>query len=169
MFEPHYPPINPAFIQLGYVTNDLDRARAAFKETMGVHDFFIWENAPVHVQLYGKPASSVLNLGFAWAADTMIELIMPVSGATDVYMPGIEGPGFGLKLHHIGMGVDGTEADFDAKLNGEVARGHELVNVSRASMGSYTLLDGRKTFGHYLEYLWNNAQGLEFFAKIPRF
>jgi hypothetical protein len=162
-------PINPAFVQLGYVTNDLDRARAAFAETMGVHDFFVWNNAPVHMQLYGEPASSVLNLGFAWSADTMIELIMPVSGAVDVYLPGIEGPDFALKLHHIGQGVDGTEADFDARLNAEVARGHPLVNVSRASMGSYTLLDSRKTSGLYMEYLWNNADGLKFFAEIPRF
>jgi hypothetical protein len=163
------PPINPAFVQLGYVTNDIDRARTKFAETMGVHDFFIWSNAPVHMQLYGKPASSVLNLGFAWSGDTMIELIMPVSGTTDVYMPGIDGPDVALKLHHIGQGVDGTEADFQAKLNAEVARGHSLVNVSRASMGSYTLLDSRKTFGLYMEYLWNNADGLKFFAEIPRF
>jgi len=140
-----------------------------FAETMGVHDFFIWNNAPVHMELYGRPATAELNLGFAWSADTMIELIMPVSGSIDVYLPGIEGPDFGLKLHHIGLGVDGTEADFDAKLDAEVARGHPLVNVSRASMGSYTLLDGPKTYGHYIEYLWNNAGGLEFFSKIPRF
>jgi hypothetical protein len=161
--------INPAFVQLGYVTNDLNQARKVFAETMGVHDFFIWTNATVHMELYGRSASAELNLGFAWSADTMIELIMPVSGSVDVYLPGIDGPDFGLKLHHIGLGVDGTEADFDAKLNAEVARGHPLVNVSRASMGSYTLLDARKTYGHYIEYLWNNAGGLEFFSKIPRF
>jgi hypothetical protein len=163
------PPINPAFVQLGYVTNDLDHARKTFAETMAVHDFFIWNNAPVHMELYGKPATAELNLGFAWLADTMIELIMPVSGSTEVYMPGIEGPDFGLKLHHIGMGVDGAEADFDARLNAEVALGHPLVNVSRAAMGSYCLLDGRKTFGHYIEYLWNNDGGLKFFSEIPRF
>jgi hypothetical protein len=161
-------PINPAFVQLGYVTNDLDRARKVFAETMAVPDFFVWNNAPVHMTLYGQPATAELNLGFAWLAETMIELIMPVSGAVDVYMPGIEGPEFGLKLHHIGMGIAGTEADFDARLEGEVALGHPLVNVSRAGMGSYCLLDGRKTFGHYLEYLWNNADGLKFFANIPR-
>ncbi|MDB5396729.1 MAG: hypothetical protein JWM91_4235 [Rhodospirillales bacterium] len=161
-------PINPAFVQLGYVTNDLEQACATFKEMKAVPDFFIWNNVPVHMELYGRPATAELNLGFAWASDTMIELIMPVSGAADVYMPGIEGPDFGLKLHHIGYGVDGSEADFDAKLQMEVARGHPLVNVSRAAMGSYSLLDGRKTFGHYIEYLWNNAEGLDFFAKIPR-
>ncbi len=163
-----HPPINPAFVQLGYVTNDLEQACAAFKKAKVVPDFFVWNKAPVHMQLYGKPATAELNLGFAWVGDTMIELIMPVSGSTEVYMPGIEGPGFGLKLHHIGYGVAGTEADFDAKLDMEIALGHPLVNVSRASMGSYSLLDGRKTFGHYIEYLWNNADGLEFFARIPR-
>ncbi len=161
-------PINPAFVQLGYVTNDLERACAVFAETKGVPDFHIWNDAHVHMELYGKPATATLNLGFAWLADTMIELIMPVSGSTEVYMPGIEGPEFGLKLHHIGMGIDGTEADFDARLEAEIARGYPLVNISRASMGSYTLLDARKTFGHYIEYLWNNEGGLDFFAKIPR-
>ncbi len=161
-------PINPAFVQLGYVTNDLDRARAVFAETYAVPDFFIWNNVPVHMELFGKPATAELSLGFAWLADTMIELIMPVSGSIEVYMPGIEGPDFGLKLHHIGMGIAGTEADFDARLQADVARGYPLVNISRAAMGSYTLLDARKTYGHYVEYLWNNAQGLDFFAKIPR-
>src|SRR5579859_7915603 len=141
-----HPPINPAFVQLGYVTNDLDRAQAWFRETAGVADFLIWSKAPVHMQLYGKPATAEINLGFAWKAGTMIELIMPVSGAVDVYMPGIEGPEFGLKLHHIGYGVDGTEADFDARFQAEIESGHPLVNVSRAALGSYCLLDARKTF-----------------------
>lgn len=160
--------INPAFMQLGYVTNDLDKARDFFARTMDVPDFRIWNDAHVHMELYGKPATATLNLGFAWRADTMVELIMPVSGSVDVYMPGIEGPDFALKLHHIGLGVDGTEADFDAKLRAGVASGFELVNVSRASMGSYTLLDARTATGLYLEYLWNNEGGLDFFAKIPR-
>lgn len=164
-----HPPINPAFVQLGYVTNDLDRARTAFKETMGVADFFIWNNVPVHMELYGEPATAEINLAFAWRANTMIEVIMPLSGAVDFYLPGIEGPAFGLKLHHIGLGVDGIEADFDARLQAEVGSGHPLVNIARSALGSYCLLDGRKTYGHYIEYLWNNAEGLEFFAKIPRF
>ncbi|HLG88549.1 MAG TPA: VOC family protein [Alphaproteobacteria bacterium] len=163
------PSINPAFVQLGYVTNDLDQARAFFAATMGVPEFHIWKGAEVHQELYGKPATCVLNLGFAWRAGTMIELIMPVSGSTDVYMPGIEGPAFGLKLHHIGQGVDGTEADFDKLLQAGVKRGWELVNISRASMGSYTLLDSRNEHGVYFEYLWNNAGGLDFFSKIPSF
>lgn len=163
------PPINPAFVQLGYVTNDLDKARDFFARTMGVPDFHVWNDAHVHMELYGKPATATLNLGFAWRAGTMIELIMPVSGSVDVYMPGIEGPEFGLKLHHIGQGVDGAEADFDKLLDAGVARGWGLVNVSRASMGSYTLLDARNEHGLYFEYLWNNEGGLDFFAKIPRF
>src|SRR5581483_11552644 len=121
--ESQMPSINPAFVQLGYVTNDLDRARAFFAATMGVPDFHIWNGAEVHMELYGKPATAMLNLGFAWRAGTMIELIMPVSGSTDVYMPGIEGPAFGLKLHHIGQGVDGSEADFDKLLQAGVKRG----------------------------------------------
>jgi hypothetical protein len=92
-----------------------------------------------------------------------------VSGAAEDYMPGIEGPEFGLKLHHIGQGVDGAEADFDKLLDAGVARGWGLVNVSRASMGSYTLLDARNEHGLYFEYLWYNEGGLDFFAKIPRF
>jgi hypothetical protein len=160
--------INPEFVQLGYVTNDLKKAMAFFRDSMAVPDFHVWNDAPVHMELYGKPATATLNLGFAWRADTMIELIMPVSGAVDVYMPGIEGPDYALKLHHIGQGVAGTEADFDAKLNAAVKAGHSLVNISRASMGSYTLLDARKSSGLYFEYLWNNEGGLDFFAKIPR-
>jgi hypothetical protein len=160
--------INPAFVQLGYVTNDLKRACQAFKEMRAVPDFFIWNNVPVHMELYGKPATAEMNLGFAWVGDTMIELIMPVSGSIEVYMPGIEGPDFGLKLHHIGYGVAGDQDRFDAKLKLQMELGHPLVNISRAAMGSYSLLDARKTFGHYIEYLWNNADGLEFFAKIPR-
>ena len=163
-----HPPINPAFTQLGYVTNDLEQAADLFVKRGAVPGFHIWNGADVHMELYGKPATAVLNLGFAWSGDTMIELIMPVSGATDHYRPGIEGPGFGLVLHHIGYGVDGTEADFDAKLAADVARGYPLVNISRASMGSYCLVDARKTYGHMIEYLWNNQGGLDFFAKIPR-
>ena len=164
------PSIDPAFVQLGYVTNDLDKARAYFAATMSVPDFHIWNGADVHMELYGKPAHAVLDLGFAWRAGTMIELIKPVSGAIDVYMPGIEGPEFGLKLHHIGQGVAGTEAEFDKFLEAGIARGWPLVNINRATMGSYTLLDSRKeNQGLYFEYLWNNEGGLDFFSKIPAF
>ena len=161
-------PINPAFVQLGYVTNDLTKAMAFFRDSMGAPDFHIWKDADVHMELYGKPATAVLTLGFAWSADTMIELIVPISGAVDHYMPGIEGPEFALKLHHVGIGVAGTEADFDERLQAAVLAGHGLVNISRAPMGSYCLLDARKTTGLYLEYLWNNQRGLDFFANIPR-
>lgn len=160
--------INPEFVQLGYVTNDLKKAMGFFRDMMGVPDFRLWNDAHVHMELYGKPATATLNLGFAWRGGTMIELIMPVSGSVDVYMPGIEGPDFAIKLHHIGQGVAGTEADFDAKLQAGIAAGHSLVNVSRGAMGNYTLLDARKSSGLYFEYLWNNEGGLEFFSKIPR-
>jgi len=161
------PAINPEFVQLGYVTNDLKKAMAFFRDSLAVPDFYVWNDAHVHMELFGKPATAVLTLGFAWRADTMIELIVPVSGSVDHYMPGIEGPDFALKLHHIGAGVK-TEAEFDAKLAAAVASGHPLVNVSRAAMGSYCLHDARRGSGLYLEYLWNNQQGLDFFAGIPR-
>jgi len=161
-------PISPAFVQLGYVTNDFDRASAVFKESMGVPELFIWKDVHVHMELYGAPATAVIDLGYAWRSGTMVELILPRSGAIDFYMPGIEGPEFGLKLHHVGFGVDGTPADFDERWQSEVANGRPLVNLCRAAMGSYCLVDGRKDCGHYVEYLWNNAQGLDFFAKIPR-
>jgi hypothetical protein len=159
--------INPEFLQLGYVTNDLKKAMAYFRDAFAMPDFHIWPDADVHMELYGKPAHAVLTLGFAWRADTMIEIIVPVSGAVDHYMPGIEGPDFGLRLHHVGAGVK-TEAEFDARLNAGVAAGSPLVNVSRPAMGSYCLLDDRKASGLYREYLWNTQQGLDFFAGIPR-
>ena len=56
-------PINPAFVQLGYVTNDLDKAMEFFA-TMDVPAFHVWRDAPVHMELYGKPATATLNLGF---------------------------------------------------------------------------------------------------------
>jgi hypothetical protein len=161
-------PVNPAFVQLGYTTNDMARAQAFLRDTGGVRAFLAWPGADIAMTLWGRPATARADLAFAWRGDTMIEIIRPLDGAIDIYEAGVGGPDFVLKLHHVGIGVPGGEDAFDRILADLAAAGHPTAGLTRAHMGSYALVDTRATAGHYTEYLWNKPEGLAYFGTVPR-
>ena len=79
------PVIAPAFCQVAWVVRDLAAAEKFFVETMGISRFMHMDNLAAkdtEGTYLGKPGNWVCNLHIAYAGDTQIELIQPVSGAS---------------------------------------------------------------------------------------
>ena len=79
------PVLAPAFCQVAWVVRDIARAERFFVETVGIPRFMRMENLAAkdtHGTYLGKPGNWVCHLYIAYAGDTQIELIQPVSGAS---------------------------------------------------------------------------------------
>ena len=79
------PLLAPAFCQVAWVVRDMAAAERFFVETMGVSRFMHMDNLAAkdtEGTYLGKPGNWVCNLHIAYAGDTQIELIQPVSGAS---------------------------------------------------------------------------------------
>lgn len=77
------PVLAPAFCQIAWVVRDLAAAEKFFVETMGISHFMHLDNLAAkdtEGTYLGKPGNWVCNLHVAYAGDTQIELIQPVSG-----------------------------------------------------------------------------------------
>ena len=78
------PLLAPAFCQVAWVVKDMAIAEKFFVETMGITRFLHIENLAAkdtEGTYLGKPGNWVCHLHIAYAGDTQIELIQPVSGA----------------------------------------------------------------------------------------
>jgi Glyoxalase/Bleomycin resistance protein/Dioxygenase superfamily len=75
--------IAPGFCQVAWVVKDIAAAEKFFIETMGIDRFMRMENLAAkdtEGTYLGKPGNWVCHLYLAYAGDTQIELIQPVSG-----------------------------------------------------------------------------------------
>lgn len=71
------------FCQIAWVVKNIEAAEKYFIETMGVEKFLRMENLSAkdtEGTYLGRPGDWVCNLYIAYAGDTQIELIQPVSG-----------------------------------------------------------------------------------------
>lgn len=161
------PGYDPAFVQLGYVTADIDAAIAYFTRTAGVSEWLRWPDVAVEKVVDGQVVRSKLDLAMAWRGSTMLELIRPVSGAIGIYTlrGDADSP---VNLHHIGHGIAGDEADFERQLETMAAAGQPVALVTRNENGNYALVDTRNTTGLYTEFLWGRAKGIALFESIPQ-
>lgn len=144
--------------QMGYVTNDLDRARALFAD-LGVPDFR---------RLEGRmPRGGAIRADFAWVGPLMYELIEATGDGSDVYdwcLP--DGDGFHLRHHHLGYLVE-TRARWDALIAQAAAAGWAMPyrNANPLLEACFVQVPG---LPHYLEYLLPEPAGLDFFDSVPR-
>lgn len=136
--------------QNAYVCDDIEagigqfRGRGLLKEPQ-----IIEVDQPVDT-----PNGEVINsikLCFIWIGDVQYELIQPISDPLGVYDNCLSNGG-PLRFHHICMRVPDW-SEFRAAVDKQ-----DLPLVFERNMGEDSLkflyLDGRKVFGHYLEYTW---------------
>lgn len=153
------------FLQMGYVTNDFDGALAAFRDNAGIDRFFEQRGFDVHVRP-GETAK--LDIALAHVGGVQIEVIHPVSGAMEIYRDVLEEPGFCLRLHHQGQLVPSI-AEMQRLQETARAKGFPIVLDSGDVLGDrarYFYADTRKFIGHYIEYLYYDAESLAFFDQM---
>lgn len=142
--------------QNAYVTHDLDKAKDMLSERYGLTDYLGFE-MEMPVRMPEGERTLGVKVACAWAGSLQIELIEPVSGAVEPYLPYLPADRNDAtpRFHHISLRRD----DYDA-MQAEIARlGLPFVCEGGIPDLRYTYLDGRGTFGHYVEYVWASEAG----------
>jgi hypothetical protein len=165
------------FMQIGYVTDDIDAAAAYLESTLGTVSCLIHRGASMGggrpgvdgeqrgsswVVVDGEPADEwVIDVLLVNAGPTNIEVIKPVSGAVDLYrVPSLND--VPISLHHLGFRVD----DFAAA--SEVVRSAGRTWAQYGETGSMRMgyLDMRAELGHYVEIMQLDDSSVGRFAAL---
>ena len=154
-----------ALFQLGYVTNDLERATTNFGRRYGVEKFFRYDGMQAMV---GKDRTATLSVALAYVGDTQIELIHPQGGDDSVYRDALPADRYTVALHHLGYRIE-DEAGWQAMLEAVARTGDRIVLHGQARTSRYLYTDSRAELGHYIEYLMFTPEGVENIAcNFPR-
>ena len=134
--------------QNGYVCDDLEKGIAQFRSRGLERDPQIID-VEQEVQTPSGPKRQQLRICMFWLNGVQYELIQPLLDEAEVYAnaPPNGGP---VRFHHICLRVDDWDA-FRAGVDRQdlpVAMEHD----KGADQVRFLYLDGRKSFGHYLEY-----------------
>lgn len=151
-----FPSPNARHSQIAYVTNDLDRALAVWRDEFGVPAFHIFTN-----DMPGLESSHAypLKIALAHVGGTEIELIEPLLGNAPLHAEPLPRDGsFAMCFHHVAMRIEGTLADFERHMASLDPVRHPVVWTGAfADLMRYAYTDERHTLGHYVEHVWFDA------------
>ncbi len=159
-------PTFAGFVQIGYVTTDLTQAIKLFADQHNVQHWAELRDLTIEVQ---PGQNATLNIGLCWVGNVQLELIQPVSGATEVYREPLPAQGFAVRLHHLAQLI-GTEAEFERQRNELQAQGQKLA-INGAQAGGavrYFYTDQRATLGHYIEHIYYSPEASQGMQQLPR-
>lgn len=144
--------------QMGYVTNDMTRAEAFFRQRFGVKEF-----RPTEGGLEGGGHISVRSV---WIGNVMYEIICATGPGAELYTDHVQADEFAIRLHHFGFLVS-DDAAWDA-LENTIAGGGWTVR-QRSDHPGYVraLYVDVPELGHYLEYVLPAPVLLERFRATP--
>ncbi|MDE2563111.1 MAG: VOC family protein [Sphingomonadales bacterium] len=148
--------------QNAYVTTDLDRALAIWRDRFDVPAFHVFTN-----DMPGLESSHPFQLRIALAnvGGTEIELIEPLNGSAPLHAGPLPSDGsFGLCFHHVAMRVEGALADFEAHMASLDPAMHPVVwTGGLADLMRFAYTDERHSLGHYVEHVWFDT---EFYGQL---
>jgi catechol 2,3-dioxygenase-like lactoylglutathione lyase family enzyme len=102
--------IGDGLFQQAFVVDDLERAQAAMRNSLGCGEFVNLPASDLEYDLRGARVSCALELGFARSGNVQIELLRPVRGeGLHVEFLAANGPG----AHHLGFLIDDLDAVVD--------------------------------------------------------
>jgi len=144
--------------QLGYATNDIDRACEVFRQRYGIQEFLGMEGE--------LPAGGYVRVEIAWCGGINYELITASGPGSEFYNILLPAEGFAIRHHHLGYFIH-DESTWEALLK-EIELGDWkiafLQNVPDFLQACYI---EAPELGHYLEYLFPAPAGIEFFESAP--
>jgi hypothetical protein len=165
------------FMQVGYVTDDIDVAAEYLEATLGtvqcvkhygasmgggLPPSMGGEPGSTFVVVDGKPADEwVIDVLLVNAGPTNLEVIKPVSGAVDLYRGAIR-PGVPATKHHLGFRVD----DFDEATAVVEASGRSWAQYGETGRIRMGYLDLTAELGHYVEVMELADDAVASFAAL---
>lgn len=165
------------FLQVGYVTDDIDAAASYLESTLGTvrcvkhYTSSLGGGRPPvdagdprspFVVVDGAVAGEwVIDVALVNAGQTNLEIIRPVGGAVDLYRDAIR-PGEPATLHHLGFVVD----DFDEASAVVAASGRVWKQFGDSGGIRFGYLDLRTELGHFVEVMELGPTGAQGFARL---
>jgi hypothetical protein len=144
--------------QNAYVTHDMDRAMEMISDRYGVGDWIVFEPDMILKTPTGDKPSKV-RAALAWDGGLNIELIQPVSGHLDHYLPFLPADRKDPtpRFHHMAV-----RRDDEAAMRAEIERlGLPLAFEGQVPGLIFIYLDARESLGHFFEYVWASPEGWE--------
>jgi hypothetical protein len=142
--------------QNAYVTHDLGRAMDLVSERYGVTDYITFDPEMMLRTADGEKLQKV-KVAATWVGWLQIELIEPVSGFVDPFLPFLPADKSDVvpRLHHISLRRESL-----AEIHAESDKlGLPFVCEGGIPDLVFRYLDARGTLGHYLEYVWASPAG----------
>jgi hypothetical protein len=145
--------------QVAYVTTDLARACEVLGKRYGLKDYKFMEGEM-------PSGDGYLRVGIGWAGATMYELIQAEGKGGEFYTKRLPAEGFAIRHHHLGYFIE-TKAAWDA-LEARIAREGWSVPF-RGEMPGFlnAVYIEAPELEHYLEYIYCEPAGVEFFESAP--
>jgi Glyoxalase/Bleomycin resistance protein/Dioxygenase superfamily len=144
---------NARFSQTAYVTTDMDRALAVFRDQYGVPSFYVFaNNAPGLVQSDGAQ----LKIALAVVGGVEIELIEPIGDTAPMFSAVLPSDGsFAIRFHHVACRIAGDLSDFETHMASIDPEKHPVIwSGSMGEVMRYAYTDERAFLGHYVEHVW---------------
>ena len=148
-----FPRPNAAHSQVAYVTSDLDRALAVFRDDYDVPAFHVFANdTPGLVRSDGAR----LKIALALVGGVEIELIEPQGDSAPLFSQALPADGsFAIRFHHVAIRIAGTLADFEAHMASLDPARHPVVwHGALGDVLRYAYTDERAALGHFVEHVW---------------
>lgn len=141
------------YFQDGYITNDIERAMATLKDSMGITNWTVLSNP------------GVMEIRLAWINGKQIELIETEGEFNPLYDHWIDKGGeFAIRHHHFGYYLY-DDAEW-AQLNRQIdALGRKRLMEAEIDMLKVIYVDAPEV-GHYLEFIYPNEKGKAFFESV---
>lgn len=143
--------------QHAYVVRDLDAAIETFGRYYGVTQFTTVPMPPME-------GGAAMRIGLAWSAGQMIELIEAEGPGFEIYTDWIDG-GPDIRLHHFGYLIE-NDAQWAALERRLAEEGKPHVFSGDAGFVKFIYVYATE-LGHYLEFVYPNAEGKAFFESVP--
>lgn len=165
------------FMQVGYVTDDIDAAAEHLESTLGtvrcvkhrgasmgggLPPSMGGEPGSTFVVVDGEPADEwVIDVLLVNAGPTNLEVIKPVSGSVELYRGAVR-PGAPMTKHHLGFRVD----DFDEATAVVEASGRSWAQYGETGGIRMGYLDLTAEMGHFVEVMQLDGAGARNFAAL---
>ena len=154
-------------VQIAYVTNNLDRAKALFQADYGVRRWLDLGAAAgrTSIVIQARDGARIeIRAAIAYVGATQFELIQPVDDPDGLYTDVLRGErAFAIRLHHLGFRQDGAPAV--RALEARLKITHAIPLATESELTPVVYADARDQLGHYLEYFSLPA---DFDDRIPR-
>lgn len=145
-----------SFHQVAWVTNDLERSMAMYRDVYGIPSFLVTDQS-FDAVAGGNKGTMKLRLALARVDGVEFELIQPVGGGIDAIYRDVlpAGGSFANVFHHVCVKVSGTLKDWERYLASlHPDRPIYFYRDGDSPGARFVYTDDRPLLGHYVEHVW---------------